>query len=178
MYNSNLAIKNNEYEIPEWDYFVTEIKNVFNLSQKEFQKLRNSSTAKLIAAIPFAAGCYEPERTAIAHLCLYEVELKGFLKHCSHTQSDDKDIFNRLAFIGTFEGGNEKIIEYGMNMLAYIMIEGYHKSERSDRHNNVYNPFVSGAWDYNKTKSKILNVLNSYSNPILDGIFTVGGGWQ
>lgn len=45
--------------------------------------------------------------TAIAHLCLYEAEIQGFQKYCSHTPDDDSDIFNRLAFISTFEGGNQ-----------------------------------------------------------------------
>lgn len=30
-----------------------------------------------------------------------------FQKYCSHTPDDDSDIFNRLAFNSTFEGGNQ-----------------------------------------------------------------------
>ncbi len=178
--NTNLAIKLEEGIIPEWDYITNEIKNVFRLTDIEFDELRKSKIAKIIAAIPFEAGCYEPERTAIAHLCLFMAEKKGFGKYCSHVPSDDTTLYNRLSFISTFEGGDEKVIEYGMNMLAYFMVEGYHKSESYDKENNIYNPFVSGKWNYKQTKSLIMKKLESYSNELLDVIFTtIGpvGGW-
>ena len=54
--------------------------------------------------------------------------MQGFQKYCAHNVSDDDDIFNRLAFISTFEGGNKEIIHHGMNILALIMLEGYKKS--------------------------------------------------
>lgn len=172
MYNSNLAYKINDVKVPEWDYFVNEIAIVFNLSEKETERLAKSNTAKLIAAIPFAAQCYEPERTAITHLCLYIAEIKGFQKYCSHQYSDNSTVFKRLAFISTFQGGNEKVIKHGMNMLAYIMIEGYHKSMQYDKENNIYNPFIDGAWDYQQLKKSILNTINSYHDDLLDSLFT------
>lgn len=180
MFNSNLAHQFYDAEIPEWDYFISEITKVFNLSDIEIKRLSNSTTAKLIAAIPFAAHCYEPERTAIAHLCLYIAEIKGFQKYCSHQYSDNITVFNRLSFISTFEKGNEKTIEHGMNMLAYIMIEGYHKSMQYDKKNNIYNPFVDKSWNYKQLKKTITKTINSYSNELLDTIFTVSpiGGWS
>ena len=48
-----------------------------------------------------------------------------------------------------------------MDLLALIMIEGYHKSEQDDKLNSIYNPFVSGAWNYNKLKSTILTNLKN-----------------
>jgi hypothetical protein len=32
------------------------------------ERLRSNATARLVAAIPYVAGCDEPERTALAHL--------------------------------------------------------------------------------------------------------------
>lgn len=154
-----------------WEDFVNEITNIFSLNVNESEKLRNSVTAKIIATIPFAAECKEPERTAIAHLCLYMVELRGFKKYCSHQPSDDNDIYNRLAFISTFESGKEEIIRHGLDMLALIMIEGYKRSKKTDIVNNVYNPLNSGAWDYNKLKTNILNRLKKISVPMLDELF-------
>nr|MCR4715156.1 hypothetical protein [Treponemataceae bacterium] len=77
---TNLAEKIEIADIPEWDCFVAEISTVFKLSEKETEIFYNSNTAKIIATIPFVAGCNEPERTAIAHLCIYEAEIKGFQK--------------------------------------------------------------------------------------------------
>ena len=80
-------------------------------------------------------------------------EIQGFQKYCAHLPSDDRDLFKRLGFILTFDGGNVKIIDYGMNLLGLIMIEGYHKSEKEDQKHGVYNPFVSGAWNYEIMKN-------------------------
>ena len=144
-----------------WNYITKELKIIFRLSRKELKWLKNCKTAKLIATIPFVAECYEPERTAIAHLCIYLAEIRGFQKYCSHLPSDDINLFNRLAFISTFEGGNNIVINYGMNLLALEMIEGYNKSKEKDKINNIYNPFISGSWDYEKIKSEIINKLKN-----------------
>ena len=174
MHNSNLALKNNQntWNLKQWDFLVTEISNVFRFTNEEKDVFSNNPTAKLIASIPFVANCIEPERTAIAHLCLYVAELKGFQKYCSHVPSDDSDIFNRLAFISTFEGGNKTIIEHGMNIQALIMIENYKRTEKSDKANGIYNPFVAGTWNYKQIKNKLLWDINKIEVPEIDWILT------
>ena len=59
-----------------------------------------------------------------------------------------------------------------MNILALIMLEGYKKSELKDKQNNVYNPLVSGAWDYRQLKNKLIWEINKIKVPDLDWIFT------
>lgn len=174
MYNSTLALKNNQnpWNLKQWDFLATEISNVFRFTNEEKDVFSNNPTAKLIASIPFVANCIEPERTAIAHLCLYVAELKGFQKYCSHVPSDDSDIFNRLAFISTFEGGNRAIIEHGMNILALIMIENYKRTEKSDKEKGGYNPFVAGTWNYKQIKNKLLWDINKIEVPEIDWILT------
>ena len=178
--NSNLA-KNvqEEWHLPQWSYLLTEISKVFSLNSKEIENLSNSTTAKIIATIPFESNCKEPERTAIAHLCLYIAELKGFQKYCSHNKEDDVDIYNRLAFISTFEGGNYQIIEHGMAILALIMIEGYKKSKQKDEKVGVYNPLVSGTWNYQSIKNSLIWKINKLSVPNLDILLPQAdvGGW-
>lgn len=70
MNNSNLAEKLSTEDFTEWEYLATETARVFNLTKNEAEILYNSNTAKIIAAIPFAANCKEPERTAITRLKL------------------------------------------------------------------------------------------------------------
>lgn len=175
MDNTNLAYsyQSNGWNLPEWDYLVDEISKVFNLNQKERKRFENSNTAKIIATIPFEAKCREPERTAIAHLCLYVAEIKGFQKYCSHLPSDDVDIYNRLAFISTFEGGNKEVINHGMNVLALIMLEGYKISTKKDKTNNIYNPILAGEWNYQSMKNKLLWEINKIEVPNIDWIFTI-----
>ena len=60
-----------------------------------------------------------------------------------------------------------------MNLLALTMIEGYHKSEETDKNNGIYNPFVSGKWNYEICKNRIKQSLSSYSFPELDSLFSL-----
>jgi hypothetical protein len=172
MFNTNLAYSiSDEESVKDWDYFIDELSKVFNLSFNEKEKLQSSKVAKLIAAIPYVAKCNEPERTAIAHLCLYMSEIRGFEKFCSHNQIDDIYYMNRLSFIATFSGGDEKIINHGMNLLALAMIEGYNQSSKSDKEKGIYNPFVSKVWDYKQLKSEIMKELSKVYIPELDNFF-------
>ena len=184
MNRTNLAYQNDDFEtdnsmkklqeIPDvaWEYFVQEMKKVFRFTRKETKWFRNCKTAKLIATIPFAAECDEPERTAIAHLCIYLAEIRGFQKYYAHLLSDDCDLFKRLEFISTFEGGNQDIIAYGMNLLALTMIEGYHKSEDDDRKKGIYNPFVSGKWNYEICLNRIKQNMNCNPFPELSNLYS------
>ena len=166
-----------EWHLSQWSYLVGEIAKVFRLTDKEKEKLDNNPTARIIATIPFEAKCKEPERTAIAHLCLYMAELKGFQKFCSHTKEDDNDIYNRLAFISTFEGGNQAVIEHGMAILALIMLEGYNKSKQKDIAEGVYNPIVAGVWNYQTVKNTLLWKINKISVENLDSLVVLDYGW-
>ena len=161
-----------------WNYFVKEMKKVFRFTYKETKWFKNCKTAKLIATIPFAAGCDAPERTAILHLCIYIAEIRGFQKYYAHLPNDDLNIFKRLDAISTFEGGDKDIIEHGMYLLARIMIEGYHKSEEADKKNNVYNPFVSGAWNYEEKRETIADILNKNPNSIMDDLIGEENFWR
>ncbi|MCR4953628.1 MAG: hypothetical protein K6A43_06080 [Treponema sp.] len=157
----------------KWEYYVDAIADIFRLEESEIRNLRNSVTAKIIAAIPFAAECKDADRTAIAHLSLYMVEKKGFQEYCCHLPSDDEYLLKRLAFISTFEGGDEAVIEHGMYMLALIMVEGYKRSAHRDIKYGIYNPIANGKWNYAKTKKEILDILNKTPNKELDSIMSM-----
>lgn len=174
---NNLAFKQDELYVPEWNYFVNEIKQIYRLTDEEAANFSSNQTAKIIAAIPFVANCYRPEVTAIAHLSLYMNELKGFYKYCSNNNLDDIDLYERLEPISHFRGGNEKIIQMGMDTLAYIMIEGYHKSEKFDLQNGNYNPFVSGSWNYKKLKRQLSIKVFIDNNPFISFPSIGGGVW-
>lgn len=166
-----VSIKSNRLEIPEWNYLVEETKSVFKLTESETERLYQSKTARIIAAIPFAAGCEEAERTAILHLCAYMAEIRGFQKFCSHLKSDDESLYKRLEMISHFNGGDKKVIEHGMDMLAFIMLKGYKASKEADAANGIYNPLNSGAWDYDAAEKLLEAKIKNYHNAMLDGIF-------
>ena len=155
-----------------WDSFVTQISKVFRLTKEEENNFKNSITAKIIATIPFVAGCKDAERTAIAHLSLYMVEKQGFQDYCCHLPSDDDNLLERLSFISTFEGGNQLVIEHGMYILALIMIEGYKHSAKKDIKYGIYNPIANGKWHYTTKKNEILTVLKKFPCEELDSLLS------
>ena len=167
--NSKTSLQTIE-EILDWNYFVSELTKVFRLNAFEQQQLKNSITAKIIAVIPFSADCKDANRTAIAHLCIYLTEIKGFQKYCAHISSDDKNLFKRLSLISNFEGGKQPIIEKGMNLLSYIMLEHYHETCEHDRKNDIYNPLNAGTWNYCLLKTSIEKEINDVYCPILDSL--------
>ncbi len=57
--------------LSHWDILSNCLIETFRLTDEESVDLRKNKTAQLIAAIPFAAGCEEPLRTALAHLSIY-----------------------------------------------------------------------------------------------------------
>ncbi|MCF0124780.1 MAG: hypothetical protein HUJ68_03320 [Clostridia bacterium] len=176
MNQTNVALKFNREEFfsKEWDYLISETSKVFRLTNEETEKLFNNQTARLIATIPFAAHCLLPERTAIAHLGLYLMELKGYQQYCAHLPSDDADIFSRLEPISNFWGGDEKVIKHGMYLLALIMLEGYKKSAKKDIKNGVYNPIAVGVWNYHQIKNDLVNKISKLDTGIFDYILSDG----
>lgn len=159
-----------------WDSITAELFEIFRMTTAEKERFYNSNTAKIIATIPFAAKCREPERTAFAHLVIYISEIRGIQDAFAHTPSDDEDLYNRLAFISTFEGGNTAIIQHGIDMLALIMINGYFYSKKHDLKYGIYNPFNSGAWNYSKIKSELIKKIESIKCPALDVLFDFNNG--
>ena len=177
----NVVFADDFVEVPEWNYFEDELVKVFRLNNNERKTLHESTVAHLIAAIPFAAGCDDPFRTAILHLGAYMMELRGFEKYCSHLLFDDSNIMSRLDSISNFKGGDESIKEHGMIMLVLIMLEGYHKSQKKDAETGKYNPLNSGAWDYERIKQFYEAKLRLIKNPLLDGIYynpILAGVWD
>lgn len=169
----SVAVQNDSSEsflLNDWNYYVNETSRVFRLTEEEANKLKSSSTAKLIAVIPFAAGCSDPERLAISHLCLYMAEKQGFQRYCAHVPSDDTDLMKRLELLANFPDGDKEVINHSMKILALIMINGYKKSAVKDSAEDIYNPIASGKWDYRTMKNQLIWEINKKYVPETDWI--------
>ena len=94
-----------------WDRLCGCIGETFRFTEAEAAAFAENRTAQLIGAIPFAAGCGEPERTALVHLALYVTELRGGRDILGHIPADNAGIFRRLRFIGAFSGGDFLVYE-------------------------------------------------------------------
>jgi hypothetical protein len=61
----------------EWQAIVDYVTRGLDLSESERRWFTASPVAKYIAAIPYAAGCKNPDRMAVALLTLFVVEIRG-----------------------------------------------------------------------------------------------------
>lgn len=161
-----------------WNELCDKISLVFKLDSETHEWLKGKEVAKLIAAIPFLAGCIKPKQTSTAHLSIYLLSVLEPTKTIFHHEewNDDIDIMNRLSPISDFNGGNDRIIERGMNLLALNMICGYERDVQKDRVIKKYNPLISKIWDCSNCKNELLAKINNYPCPEMDEIFNMDIG--
>lgn len=154
-----------------WKHLVEKTAYSFRLDEKERELLEKTKVAKLIGLLPFIARCKNPERTALNHLSAYHIAAKGAKETFYHSIDDDKDILLRLQCINHFMGGDKKILEKGMKLLALVMIHDYKRDIEIDRSKGKYNPISSGRWNYLKLVEQLTNDINSIDTPEIDCIF-------
>lgn len=157
--------------LSHWDVLCNCLIETFRLTDEESVDLRKNKTAQLIAAIPFAAGCEEPLRTALAHLSIYMTEIRGGSEIGGHNKHDNENLYARLRLLSSFKGGDKNIISHGLDMLAFIMVQGYSHSKQSDKVFNIYNPLNDSSWDYESITQTLLDKIHSQKCEVLDSLF-------
>lgn len=156
-----------------WDILCSRVARVFRLDDEETKRLSGSTTARLIGAIPYVAGCEEAERTAFGHLCLYMAELRAGHGPGDHTPNDEKSLMNRLRMLANFKGGDARVIDHGMKTLALVMIHGYYRSRDSDAGKGIRNPFADGAWDFAVMSAALAGDIRAFPCEPLDAILPI-----
>jgi len=135
-----------------WNRLSGIIAESYSMDADRSGRLRKNVTARLIAELPYAARCREPERTALSHLAVFVLADSDPARRIfDHKKEDDYDVLARLAPISWFEGGDPAVLNRGMKTLAIIMIEGYKRDIASDKAKGWYNPLGEKAWEADKT---------------------------
>ena len=158
----------------KWEEFVEKISGTFRLKDEEKKAFAENRVAKLIAAIPYNAGCDDAERTALSHLGTFMVAKDKYgVSVFAHTADDDSDVLKRIRCISDFAGGDTEIIKRGMNLLALVQLEDHHNDIASDASSGNYNPVASGSWDYDKMKADLAAQIKAVDCPEMDEVMTV-----
>jgi hypothetical protein len=164
-----------------WETITGHVAEAMRLSVGELDALRRRSTAKLIVALPYIAGCADSDRVAAQHLTTYLLAERAEAIF-DHRRDDDGDVFARLERISHFPGGSSKLIRRGMNLLALIMLNGYITGTETDRRKSVYNPVLSGEWDPVAIQSRLVKEIRGTDSPEMDKIIDVEqalrGAWN
>jgi hypothetical protein len=153
-----------------WEMLCDCVAETFRFTAQERADFALNRTAKLIAALPFAACCEEAERTALAHLAVYMTELRGGRNIGDHTPQDNISPFARLRLLTSFKGGNQDVLDHGMSQLALVMLAGYEHSQEEDSRKHQYNPLNAGAWDADTLRQEFSKRILAHPCEFLDSI--------
>ena len=161
----------------QWNDLVDRTALLFHFDASRKEKMANHQVMKLVGALPFLAGCRNPQRIALSHLATYVMAAsEGGKDLFLHSFADNSDLFSRLERISHFDGGDPVVIQRGMNLLALAMLEDHRKDSLEDRQNRKYNPLNAGAWDYEKMAEELKKAIGSVNCPGMENILSLTPG--
>jgi hypothetical protein len=156
-----------------WMEISNRVALAFRMTEAEAEAFRSHRIAKLIAALPFLAGCEDAERTAVAHLGSYLLSIRETKAYFNARPADDASPLERLRLGTYFKGGDQRIIERGLCLLALDMVFDYQRDIEEDRRLGKYNPVASGAWDFKDTVANLEYKVISVACPAMDEILPI-----
>jgi len=145
------SVRTSLFSDAKWAEISDRIAGAFRMTEEEKARLASGMIAKLIAAIPFLAGCEDAERTAVAHLGTYLLSVKETKPYFIARPEDGASPLERLRLGADFKGGDRRIIEKGLCLLALNMVADYKRDIEEDAALGKYNPIAAGAWDFEST---------------------------
>jgi len=167
----------------EWENVFSRAGAVLNFGIEKKEQVQNSQMAKLIAAVPFLAGCNKAMETSFSHLIIYLMSLDESAKDIFfHKPEDDKDIYSRLFPINNFSGGNRNIIQCCLDLTALCMLSNYRKDMEEDREIGKYNPINDDIWNYDFLSKKLIENIDKNITSEISVLYTkedaVKGYWS
>jgi len=104
----------------EWPAIVEHATRGLKLSDEERRWLSESPVARYIAAIPYAAGCTNPDRMALMLLALFVVEIRGGSPFDARPSDMDGSLDRIEPYFEALyaAGGNSDVIDKGKYILG------------------------------------------------------------
>jgi len=139
----------------KWAEISGRVAEAFRMTTEEKERFAGGRIARLIAAIPFLAGCADAERSAVAHLGIYLLSTRETKRYFDTRPEDAVSVLERLRLGSNFIGGDKAIIEKGLCLLALNMVSDYKRDVEEDAGLGKYNPISAGAWDFESTVEEL-----------------------
>ena len=164
-------IVTSEFNDRTWKRLLNMAKEVFSIDEERPANLRVNPVFKLIGALPFLAGCDEPERTALSHMSIFLLAASPATRPAfSHNFRDSANLERRMERISHFPGGQKKIINRGMKLLSLAMLSDHVHDIDSDRRIVKLNPVGAGHWDAHEIMKEIRLELLEHPCLAMDSI--------
>ncbi len=154
-----------------WSAITDQVAQTFRMTEEEKEGLYKHEIAQLLASIPYLAGCDNPGRTSLANLSIYMMSIRAGKSEFNATASDDADIMSRLD-LAQFTGGDTRIVERGLALIALNMVADYQRDVVFDIANQKHNPIATGAWDYAAVVDDLVRQIDLVECEEMDRIAT------
>ena len=133
-------------EIFDWPRLSGLVSESFSMTPERAAGFKASKAARLVCALPYAAGCPEAERVALSHAAAFVMASYGPSNAAfDHKPEDDASYLARLEPVADHPGGDPDIVEAGLARLALMMLAGYERDLEADRASGAYNPQIGRA---------------------------------
>ncbi|MCG8453129.1 MAG: hypothetical protein MI717_08115 [Spirochaetales bacterium] len=161
------------FEESTWENLVSRMAQSFSLDEKKAKAMKENKVMKLVAALPYLAGCEEPGRIAITHLGAYILAASPACRDIAdHNFIDSADPYRRLERISHFNGGNSLILERGMKLLALAMVKDHAFDAADDLAKGKMNPVNAGHWDAEELMTRLTQEIEAVECPEMDKVMT------
>ncbi|OHD79151.1 MAG: hypothetical protein A3J97_01255 [Spirochaetes bacterium RIFOXYC1_FULL_54_7] len=157
-----------------WLEIADNLAAAFRMNPLEADTLRKNRMARLVAALPFLAGCEDAGRTAVAHLGTYLLSVRETKRWFCATPEDSSSIMERLRLGSSFKGGDKDILQRGMSLLALNMISDYKRDLSEDAALGKYNPLGAGDFKFEETVEELEWAIAKRPCDEMDEIITAG----
>lgn len=157
-----------------WGAVASDLAAAFRMDAAEAEALKGNRIAKLVAALPFLAGCDDAGRTAVAHLGTYLLSVRETKPWFCARPEDGASLFERLRLGANFKGGDEAIIRRGMSLLALNMISDYKRDLEEDAAAGKYNPLAAGDFVFEDAVEELEWAIAKVPCDEMDQIITAG----
>jgi hypothetical protein len=169
----SLAVQTSLFPEAQWAEISDRVAQAFRMTAEERARFSEGRVAKLIAAIPFLAGCEDAERTAVAHLGTYLLSIKETKPYFNARPEDRVSPLERLRLGSNFKGGDQRIIQRGLCLLTLNMVSDYKRDIEEDERLGKYNPIAAGAWDFEDTVADLQYKVISVDCEEMDKIVSI-----
>ena len=165
------VIRASQWTESTWSEITDHVAATFRMTEEEKRGLVSHEISKLLASIPYLAGCDSPLRTSLANLSVYMMSIREGKSAFNANASDDDDVMARLG-LARFEGGDRRVIDRGMALIALNMVSDYQRDVIFDIANGKHNPIASGAWDFEPVVNDLIRKIDATDCSEMDRIAT------
>ena len=156
-----------------WEDIFGPVSQAFRMTEDEKSRFYDNRIARLIAAIPFLAGCEDAGRTACVHLGAYFLSIREPKAFFNARADESGTVFDRLRLLADFKGGDARVIDKGLSLLALNMVCDYQRDVEEDAKLGKYNPVGAGDWDYKTIVADLEYRILTVDCPEMDAIASI-----